>query len=187
MACAGEVIEDPITKQRATFLKTARDTGGESLLFEDHIGPYGFVNGKTSHVHPIQTERIEVTSGTLRFKVKGRQRNLRAGESVSVPPGVRHAWWNERDEDARVLVELRPALDTESAFEMGFGLCRDGKTNDKGFPNFWQSVLLLDEFLGEVCMPWIPLRVQKAITSALAPIGRGRGYRARIPEYGGSQ
>ncbi len=183
MAYAGEVIEDPITNQRLTFLKTARDTDGELLMFEDHIGPYGFVNGGIPHVHPIQTERIEVTSGTLRFKVRGRQQDLQAGESVSIPPGVSHAWWNERGEDAQILVELRPALDTESAFETGFGLCRDGKTNDKGFPSFWQMVVLMDAFLDEVCMPWIPLRVQKAVASVLAPLGRRRGYRARYPEY----
>lgn len=45
MAYAGGAIEDPVTNQRLIFLKTARDTDGELLLFEEYIGAYGFVNG----------------------------------------------------------------------------------------------------------------------------------------------
>lgn len=45
-----------------------------------------------------------------------------------------HAWWNPSDEPARVLVEFRPALRTETFFRQFFGLARDGKVNSQGLP-----------------------------------------------------
>ena len=40
---------------------------------------------------------------------------------VIVPPGTPHRWWNETEEDAHVLAELRPALNTEMFFETAYG------------------------------------------------------------------
>lgn len=39
MAKTGDVIENPVTGNRATFLQTRGDTGGESLRFEWVIPP----------------------------------------------------------------------------------------------------------------------------------------------------
>ena len=48
---------------RIVFLKTARDTNGELLQFDDFMQGGGHV--PIEHVHPYMEERFEVISGTL--------------------------------------------------------------------------------------------------------------------------
>lgn len=181
MARQGDAIDNPVTGERITFLKTSRDTGGEVLELDWSLEPDGFLPG--AHTHPYQQERFKVPSGTLRVRVGRRKHRLGAGESVVVPLGAVHSWWNEGDDGLRGVLEFRPALDTESVFETAFGLARDGKVSKKGVPTPLQIIALLDEYEDELGIPWVPQRVQHAIVSLLAPLARRRGYRGRYPEY----
>ena len=63
----GQTVENPVTGERFTFIHTAASTGGELLAFDFALRPGGAV--PIPHVHPIQTERFEVTAGTVRFRV----------------------------------------------------------------------------------------------------------------------
>jgi hypothetical protein len=47
VAQAGDVIENPITGERITFLKTTRETNGELLRFE-YVVPLGSPSPSTS-------------------------------------------------------------------------------------------------------------------------------------------
>ena len=185
MARQGDTIENPVTGERLAFLATSRDTGGEMLRLEWSLEPYGFLPG--AHTHPHQVERFEVLSGTLGIRVGRHKHSLDAGEAVVVPPGAVHRWCNEGDEVLRGLIEFRPALDMESLFETSFGLARDGKVSKKGVPNPLQIIALLDEYVDELGIPWVPRWVQHAVVSLLAPLARGRGYRGRYPEYSDQQ
>ena len=49
--------------------------------------------------------------------------------------GAPHAAWNAGEERVHVLVDFRPALRTEVAFETLAGLARDGKTTKTGVPS----------------------------------------------------
>ena len=89
MAKAGDVIENPMTGEQITFLKTTRETNGELLRFE-YVLPPGFTIPE--HVHPHQEERHEILSGTLRGRVGGQERDYGVGERVVGPAGVPHAW-----------------------------------------------------------------------------------------------
>ena len=74
MAKAGDVIENPITGERITFLKTTRETNGDLLRFEYVVPPRFYI---PEHVHPCQEERHDVLSGTLRGRLGGQERLLR--------------------------------------------------------------------------------------------------------------
>ena len=67
MIFPGETLENPVTGERFTFTDTAASTGGELLAFDFGLRPGGAV--PIPHVHPIQTERFEVVSGSMRFRV----------------------------------------------------------------------------------------------------------------------
>jgi quercetin dioxygenase-like cupin family protein len=178
MARQGDAIENPVTGERITFLKTSRDTGGELLQLHWSLKPDGFLPG--AHTHPRQKERFEVLSGTLGIRVGRSKYRLGAGEAMVVPPGAVHSWWNEGDEVIRSLLEFRPALKMESVFEITFGLARDGKISKKGIPSPLQIIIaLLDEYENELGIPWVAQRVQHAIVSRLAPLAHRRGYRGR--------
>src|SRR3954468_1752186 len=58
MAYAGQTIENPVSGERITFIRTAADTDGELLEIELELSPDGAVPG--AHVHPEQEERFEV-------------------------------------------------------------------------------------------------------------------------------
>jgi hypothetical protein len=47
---------------------------------------------------------------------------------------VGYTWWIEGEEEGHVLVEFRPALNTETFFETMYGLARDGEVDENGVP-----------------------------------------------------
>jgi quercetin dioxygenase-like cupin family protein len=49
-----------------------------------------------AHVHPAQTDEFEVLSGSLEILVGQDWRELRAGESLTIPPGQVHTYRNTR-------------------------------------------------------------------------------------------
>jgi quercetin dioxygenase-like cupin family protein len=184
MARAGGTVENPVTKERIVWRRTARDTHGELLQFDLHLQPGAAV--AAAHIHPSQEERFVVQSGAIRVTVAGQVRHLSAGEEAVVPPGTAHAWSNEGGDPAHVIVDLRPALDTETFFETFFGLARDGKTHPAtGLPtNLLQLAVLVDAFRRELTpAPAWQRAVLVPLMTALAMLGRRCGYKSRYPAY----
>src|SRR5215211_4645840 len=96
----GQTLANPVTGERFTFLETAAQTGGELLRFELGLRPGGAV--PMPHVHPIQTERFEVVSGRMRFRVGLRTVVAGPGDVVEVAPGVAHSFANAGEHEARL-------------------------------------------------------------------------------------
>jgi hypothetical protein len=72
MIVAGQTVENPVTGERLVST-TAYETGGEYTRFAAFISPNGTL--AAGHVHPNQTERFEIVSGTLTMRVAaGRSR-----------------------------------------------------------------------------------------------------------------
>jgi quercetin dioxygenase-like cupin family protein len=182
LARAGEELYNPILKDRIVYRKTARDTDGELLRLELFVSPSG---GNPLHVHPLQEEYFKAISGTLGVQVGDEHRWLGEGEEAVVPPGIPHRWWNDSDhEEAHVLAELRPALNTETFFETGYGLAADGKTNENNVPNILQQAVTLTGInKGEIYLASPPVAVQKLLLAAIAPIGRLLGYKDHYPRH----
>lgn len=178
---AGEIYENRVQGDRFVVREGSEDTGGERLVGDLYIRPGGAVAGK--HVHAYITERFEVVAGKVRFHVDGHDEFARPGEQVEVPPGVVHDWWNVGDEEAHVLVDIRPAERFELMIENLYGLANDGKANPRGVPRLLPLALFAREFRreGEFIRP--PRVVQRLLFSALAPLARARGYKAINPEY----
>ena len=180
-----DTIEHPITGERIVFRKRAADTGGELLEMDLFVAPHGYV--ATPHVHPQQIETFEVVSGRLRFRVGGEERTYGPGERAAVPAKTNHAWWNPFEEEARLLVQIRPALGTETMFETFFGLGRDGKVTSKGMPKPLQLMILLRDYRRETTLPPPISWVVMPVVFLLAPIARRLGYRASYPQYSSRQ
>jgi quercetin dioxygenase-like cupin family protein len=182
VARRGETIENPVNGERITWIETAQSTGGELLACDLYLRPAAAVAAEHRHVR--QEERFAVHSGAVGFEVAGEARMASQGDEVTIPIGVAHRWWNAGQDEARVRVELRPALDTETFFETFFGLARDGKTNAKGIPGLLQIAVLFRD-LGDSCPQPVkpPRSVQRGVFTVLAPIGRLFGRRAVYPKY----
>lgn len=102
----GEHLHDPLTGQHLTFLQSGRDTSGELLQVEVRLDPGGWV---PRHVHARQDERVEVLAGTLTVRVGGEERRLGVGESAHVHRRKLHVVRNSGADEARFLLEVRPA------------------------------------------------------------------------------
>ncbi len=71
MVKSGDVFEHPVTGEKIIVRKTARDTGGELYQMDFYLQSGAFVAAE--HIHPLQEERFEVISGTLRGRVAGKE------------------------------------------------------------------------------------------------------------------
>ena len=179
MAKAGDEIVNPRTGQRMVFLKTGSETDGELVQIDTYNPPTGVP--EPEHVHPFQQSGAEVISGSLRFRVGGEERSVKAGESITIPANTPHHFWNDGEQEAHFIQWFRPALKIDRFFETFFGLAQDGKLNDKGLPPLLQLAVSVPYFgdVGRLASP--PWVVQRAIFAVLAPVGRLLGYRAQYP------
>ena len=177
----GDVIENPVTGERLLFLETAANTKGEYSLVEVTVQPNGFV--AAAHVHPYQTERFEIEAGRVAFKLDGVEIVAGPGETVTVPAGAAHKFWNAGETEARFVTEVRPALQFERLLETMFALANDGKTNKKGMPNPLRLAVIANAHFDDVRLPFPPAWMQKLGLAIGAPIGRLMGFQ---PQYDGA-
>jgi quercetin dioxygenase-like cupin family protein len=175
MIRTGDTIENPVTGERVTFLKSAKDTGGEVVVIDTTVAPGGFVAAE--HIHPYQSERFEILSGEVEFK-RGKEIVVaKPGEVVIVEPGTPHHFRNLSDEEEiRFRAEVRPALSFETFLETMYGLAADGKTNKKGLPNPFRLAVIMNEQVDLVRLPFPPAWVQRTGLALGAPLGRLLGY-----------
>lgn len=178
MARAGQKIEGVEAGGRIVFRKTARDTKGKLLQYDRFM--QGGERLPYEHVHPYQQERFEVLSGTARIRVRGKERDLAAGETLSVPAGAPHLWGNPGEEEAHLIIEFRPALRMEAFLEVLDHAQKCGKLN------VLQKAVIADEYEDAYHRAWPPLFAQRLVFRLLAPVGKLLGYRASYPEDGGS-
>jgi quercetin dioxygenase-like cupin family protein len=176
MITPGQTLENPVTGERFAFTDTAATTGGELLAFDFALRPGGAV--PIPHVHPIQTERFEVTEGQMRFKVGLRTVIAGPGDVVEVEPGVSHSFANAGDEEARLRVEVRPALAMEDMFAAVIAMARAGRMNDRGMPrNLLDLALLARTYDQEAHAPFLGVRMQRILLAPLVWFARRRGAR----------
>jgi mannose-6-phosphate isomerase-like protein (cupin superfamily) len=174
-----EAIEEPVSGQLIVFGQRTRDRVAGDLFMR----PGGFV---PAHVHRRQLERFEGVSGTLHFRCGRQRRTLGPGDIVTVPAGTSHGFRNVGNEVAHVLIELTPPLRGEEGLRTLFGLQRDRRlrVTRLGIPRpVLQIAVLFDEYLDEIHLPVVPIRVQRVVFRALARLGKWRGYGSIFPEY----
>jgi mannose-6-phosphate isomerase-like protein (cupin superfamily) len=183
MSRAGEVFENPVTGERVVVRVGTEESGGELLVADLYVRPGGAVAGE--HVHARIEEWFTVQEGRIGFRLDGRESIARPNVRLHLPAGVAHDWWNAGEEEARVVVEVRPGARFEEMIKNLYGLAQDGKTDAKGMPNLLQAALFAREFEDVLWFTKPPRPVQKVLFTALAPVARFLGYRGSYPEYVG--
>jgi hypothetical protein len=108
---------------------------------------------------------------------------VRAGETITVPVGVRHSETNPGPAEIDGVVELRPALHSREMHEAFGGLATEGKTTARGAPkNPLQLGATLWNFRHESRATSPPIWMQNLILPplwALAKLIGVRPYYAR--------
>ena len=166
MITPGQTLENPVTGERFTFTHTAASTNGELLAFDFALRPGGAV--PIPHVHPIQTERFEVVAGRMRFRIGLRTVIAEPGDVIEVAPGVAHSFANAGDEEAKLRVEVRPALAMEDMFAEVIAMAKAGRMNRRGMPrNVFELATLARKYDQEAHAPLMSVGIQRAF---LAPL-----------------
>ena len=98
------VIENPQTGERITFTHSTP----ELLVMDAAWTRPG--HRTIEHLHPQMEERFTVVAGEIAVRTGQQEQRLSVGGHVVVPPGVPHLAWNPTDREARVQLEMRPAL-----------------------------------------------------------------------------
>jgi uncharacterized protein YndB with AHSA1/START domain/quercetin dioxygenase-like cupin family protein len=164
MATAGDVLEMEPLGLRMKLLRTS-----EELLEMEVTGrPRGFLDQR--HIHPQQTERIEVVSGAMKVTMHGHEHLLGPGESIEVPPGTPHTQVPIGEGSGTVRIQVRPAGRTQAFMERVAELCGEGKVTRSGFPRPLAGAELVLEYsdTGHASAP--PLKVQRALAGAIRKV-----------------
>jgi quercetin dioxygenase-like cupin family protein len=167
----GDTIQNPVTGERFTFTHTAASTDGELLAFDFALRPGGSV--PIPHVHPIQTERFEVTEGRMRFRVGLKTVIAEPGDVIEVQPGVMHSFANAGETEAKLRVEVRPALQMEEMFAEVVALAEAGHMSRRGMPR--NPLVLADlarRYDQEAHAPFMTVGVQRALLAPLVLLAR---------------
>lgn len=82
--------------------------------------------GPPLHIHHCEDEEGTVTAGTLSAVLDGRQLQAGPGQSVTLPRGVPHRWWNEGDEALAFEGCTRPLADLDRYLQAMFEVMNAG-------------------------------------------------------------
>lgn len=136
-------IENPIIKDRVTFLETSAETGGQYTAMLLELAPDGF---NELHTHKSFDEVFTAIEGRLGVQLFEERFILEPGESVRVKAGDEHCFFNPSSTEKAVAhVRLETASPgMEISLQVAYGLARDGRTTKKGIPrNPYHLAMLL--------------------------------------------
>jgi mannose-6-phosphate isomerase-like protein (cupin superfamily) len=168
-------LVNPATGEQIQFIApTAAD--GDVVRFKWSSVPGGTI---PEHSHPHQQETFIISAGQAQFTLNGEQHLVGAGETITVPVGVRHAETNAGAVPVEGTVELRPALRTRQMHEAFAGLAAEDKTTARGAPKSpLQLGATLWYFRHESRVTSPPVWVQNLILPPLSFLAKLFGIRA---------
>jgi len=159
---------NPAINDAATFIKTSSETNGEFTLIEIELGKS---DGPPLHYHNAFSEKFEVKEGVLYLQTGWDKRKLNIGDSVTVPAGTNHRFYNETNDIVKFHITLRPGhTGMENFIKIFYGLASDGLTDKKGRPRKFAHLAVALVMSDSNAPGWMSL---------LAPVIRNVAKRAK--------
>ena len=175
----GVTFVNPVSGEEIEVLDVDPET--EQLRGRLTVEPGGI--GPPAHVHPHQVETFEVESGDLTVQIGEETLVLSDDESISIPPETSHGFENRSDAPVSFLGAIHPGSKLLHALSTLSGLAQDGKLTEDGTPHFLQAMVFAEEMKNSMYLASPPYRIQQALWTIFAPIGRALGYRATYDQY----
>ena len=180
MATKGQILSNLLTGDTFEFLETSKDTNGESVSIKSTLKRKGMI--VPHHLHALQDETFEVTSGELTYFLDGKLNIIAAGRKITLFKNKAHNHYNMGDEPLIYIHTVTPALDFEYLVENLVGLAADGKMPN-GKAGLIQELVTLKYLDSKTYLASIPLSIQRGLMNVVGPIGRRMGYRALYKKY----
>jgi len=168
MVSVGDVIENPVTGERITFVRTSEQTGGALAELDLELSPTAFLAAE--HIHHSQEEKFQVLEGRILLRCRGEESMCGPGDTVVVPSGNPHAWAPHGGAPARVRITFTPGNGIEMFFDEFFRLAREGRVNSKGMPSLPVSARL--GLAHDMYLAGPPVPLQRAAFRVLATTDR---------------
>lgn len=116
-------LENRHTGERLNLRRVKR--GGEVWLeLKGSLPPHR--EGPPLHIHFGEDEEGQTRSGTLSAVIDGRHITAGPGESITIPRGAAHRWWNAGDELLEFEGHVRPVVDLDRYLQAIFEVMNAG-------------------------------------------------------------
>ncbi len=145
-----------------------RDAEGRIVLFLDGTLPPK-ADGPPLHVHFREVEEGIVKAGTLGAEVGGEKIVVATGDSVVLPAGVPHRWWNAGDDLLEFSGHVAPAVDLDRYLQGIFAVL-NASTNGRPPLFYLAHVLWRHRNTQQLATP--PAAVQAILFPIVLFIGR---------------
>lgn len=164
-----------------TVIESAAQSPTQTVHFHFDLAPKAA--GSPPHFHPRLTETFTVEKGTLAVRLgQAHTQLLTAGQSVTIPPGTVHRFWNPTDARIAFRAEVTPGQGFERFMRCLYGLAIAGKTDRKGRPTsplIWACLLLW----ADLRFPGIPETLQERLLVALYGLAERQGIVEELASY----
>ena len=102
----------------------------DAFMMQWTLQPKGYV--PFAHIHLNQDEIFHIKAGEIRLQINGKEYFTKAGESITVPKGMKHIAYNNKNEILDCIVKYRPGLDHDKFMQCLIGLTDDKLFDKKG-------------------------------------------------------
>jgi quercetin dioxygenase-like cupin family protein len=128
------------------------------LVGETWTSPGGGAGPLHRHLH--QSERFDVLEGAITVRMGRRRHVVAAGESITIPAGVRHTFVNHTDADAHFIATFTNPGRLESFFTE--------LLDREGDPSLCELADLMGRYPEEFFYaPYAPVRVRRALAAVV--------------------
>lgn len=173
---AKKVFVNPIYRDRATVLSTSEDTGGKYLLGQLEVAPGG---GNQLHTHSRFEETFIAVEGKLGVRYGDKKLYLKPGESITIPIGKPHHFFNDGKRTITCQVKLTPAHDGFiKGIAIAYGLAADGLANKKGIPKSLLHLALIIQLTDTIATG--PMRWAMPLFKVLAKRAKRKGIEQQL-------
>jgi mannose-6-phosphate isomerase-like protein (cupin superfamily) len=124
--------------------------------------------GPPLHVHHVEDEEGMVTAGILSVDVGGQRIDAGPGQTVRLPRGVPHRWWNEGEAPLAFEGRSGPGVDLDRYLQAVFEVMNAGRPNRP--PLFYLAHVALRHRPTQSVLI-MPLPVQAVLFRALVVVG----------------
>lgn len=113
------------------FLATGAETNGQYAIWEAIVPPGG---GPPPHVHTREEEGFYVIEGEITFSIGEERHVATAGMFANLPVGTPHAFKNESNRPAKMIITVSPAGLEQMFMECGVPVVVNPETGEMQAP-----------------------------------------------------
>lgn len=155
----------------------------KAYVTEWSVEPLGYV--PFEHVHLQQDEVFHILQGELLLNLNGRALSAKAGQSLTVPRGIRHIASNASPERLVCKVEYVPGLDMLPVFQCMAGLTVAGDMTGNGLVNPLKMMYFMQALKSQALArpAYLPEFVFLGLMKMAYLIGAVLGWEAQLNQF----